>query len=484
MLWIAVHCHRLALDRVERGREADGPLAVCDRLQVLQANDAAHELGVRPGQRRATALALAAALAIVEHDEAGEREALGQVAGWLLQFSPGVSLQPPDGVLVEAGASLRLFGGRARLLARIRDGLAALGFGVRLGVAPTATAAWLLARWRDDGLVEHESLLAAGLGPAPVELLEAAAPHGEALAAIGVRRFADLARLPRAGLARRWGPALVEQLDMALGRRAEPRRWFEAPPRFALRLELLANVEHAEALLFAARRMLLQLVGWLGARQAATREAVLTGEHDGGRHACAPTVVELRLGQPSRDPERFVAVLRERLAVLRLPAPVHTLRLECTRTVALPGTHGELFPAPGADDEGLARLVERLQARLGRDRVQRLALAADHRPEVAYRIEPVDRPVRGADVPLPGLPRPLWLLPEPVPLAERDQRPWWRGPLTLLAGPERIETGWWDDGLVQRDYFIAEGESAGWVWIFRTRTGDADAGWFLQGRFG
>ena len=92
--------------------------------------------------------------------------------------------------------------------------------------------------------------------------------------------------------------------------------------------------------------------------------------------------------------------------------------------------------------------------------------------------------MRGPEVPLSGLPRPLWLLPEPVPLSERDQRPWWRGPLTLLAGPERIETGWWDDGLVQRDYFIAEGESAGWVWIFRTRSRDDDAGWYLQGMFG
>jgi protein ImuB len=487
MLWIAVHCHRLALDRVRRAHDDadDGPLAICDRLEVLQSNPTAEVLGVRPGVRRATALALASTLRIVEHDPTEDAEALAQVADWLLQFTPGVALQPPDGVLLEIGASLRLFGGRECIEARIRDGLAALGFGLRLATAPTATAAWMLARWQDGARIEHESLLAAGLAPLPVTLLETAAPHAEALAAIGVRRFADLARLPRAGLARRWGPALLDQVDAALGRRAEPRRWFEARASFTLRLELLAQIEHAEALLFASHRMLLQLAGWLAARQSAAREAVLVGEHDSGRHACPPTRLVLRLAQPSRDPARWIGVLRERLAVLELPAPVHTLRLECTHTVRLPGTHGELFPAAGTDAEGLGRLVERLQARLGRDQVQRLMLAADHRPEAAYRVEPVeDRAVRGPDVPLPGLPRPLWLLPEPVPLSERDQRPWWRGPLTLLAGPERIETGWWDDGLVQRDYFIAEDESAGWVWIFRTRSRDDDAGWYLQGMFG
>jgi protein ImuB len=87
-------------------------------------------------------------------------------------------------------------------------------------------------------------------------------------------------------------------------------------------------------------------------------------------------------------------------------------------------------------------------------------------------------------IPLPGMPRPLWLLHEPLQLAERQHRPWWRGPLTLLSGPERIETGWWDAHLVQRDYFIAEGES-GWVWIYRARTVQGtEAGWFLQGVFG
>jgi protein ImuB len=484
MSWIAVHCPRLALDRALLGQPDDGPVALCDRVQVLQVNAAAQALGLHPGLRRATALALAAHLRLLEHDAATEADALARVAGWLLQFTPAVSLQPPDGVLMDVTGSLRLFGGRERLAARIRDGLAALGFDIRLGFAPGATAAWLLARWQDGACVEHASQLAAGLAPLPVTLLESAAGHRDALAAVGVRRFGELARLPRVGLARRWGPGLVAEIDAALGRCTEPRRWFEAPARFALRIELLAQVEHAEGLLFASRRLLMQLAGWLGARQAATREAVLLAEHDSGRHAIEPTRIELRLARPTRETERLLGVLRERLAVLGLPAPVHTLRLECERIVTQPGTPGELFPTPAAEAEGIARLVERLQARLGREQVQRLALAADHRPEAAYHVEPVDRPGRGTPMPLPGMPRPLWLLPEPVRLAERGQRPWWRGPLTLIAGPERIETGWWDGRLVQRDYFIAEGEATGWVWIFRTRTAADDAGWFLQGRFG
>jgi len=173
---------------------------------------------------------------------------------------------------------------------------------------------------------------------------------------------------------------------------------------------------------------------------------------------------------------------------------VRALRLCCDEVLALPGTSGQLFPAPGAARESLARLIERLQARLGPRQVQRLALVADHRPEVAYRIEAVDAPpasARATDplpagAPVANLPRPLWLLRDPIAISERNNRPWWHSALTLLAGPERIEGGWWDASLVQRDYFIAEDEGHVLYWIYRERLAPDDArrGWFVHGRFG
>nr|HPU52061.1 DNA polymerase Y family protein [Burkholderiaceae bacterium] len=85
-----------------------------------------------------------------------------------------------------------------------------------------------------------------------------------------------------------------------------------------------------------------------------------------------------------------------------------------------------------------------------------------------------------------ALPRPLWMLEKPQALTERNNRPYSHGPLTLLAGPERIESGWWDSHLVQRDYFIASDESDMLLWIYRERLPEDGArhGWFLQGRFG
>jgi protein ImuB len=526
----APHClpdHRLP---------ADPLLAVCDHTRVLQASDSAQALGVRPGIKRATALALAPDLGLVERDATLERDALRQFACWALQFTPSVSLQGDPlagdagtarpaapgscGLLLEVEPSLRLFGGLDALITRVRTGSTQLGFAVQIACAPSATGAWLLARHRDGLRAQTESQLNARLAALPVALLDAGRPHLDTLDSIGIRTLKDLVQLPRAGLARRFGKALLVELDRAFGRQPEPRLWFEAPPVFEARLELLAQVENAESLLFAARRLIVQLGGWLGARHAAVRAFELLGEHDD----LPATRLSVRLADASRDIDRLTGLLRETLAVTALPAPVHTLRLRCDQVTGLAAANGEMFPLPASSREGLGRLVERLQARLGRTQVQRLLLAQDHRPEAAYRLEPVDRlprtepprteapgapqpastrgpssaakPRRGAAVdpktpaadPAAGgtLPRPLWLLSRPIALTERNNRPYWHGPLTLLAGPERIESGWWDDALVQRDYFIAADDSDILLWIYRERLPDADSrkGWFLQGRFG
>jgi protein ImuB len=77
--------------------------------------------------------------------------------------------------------------------------------------------------------------------------------------------------------------------------------------------------------------------------------------------------------------------------------------------------------------------------------------------------------------------RPLWLLPQPRALAQIADAPCYDGRLRLLAGPERIESGWWDGGDVARDYFVASNPSEALLWVYRER--DARAGWFLHGFF-
>jgi protein ImuB len=75
-------------------------------------------------------------------------------------------------------------------------------------------------------------------------------------------------------------------------------------------------------------------------------------------------------------------------------------------------------------------------------------------------------------------------LPRPRPLPERNAVPLHEdGPLALLAGPERIESGWWDGDDVARDYFVARTPKASVVWIYRERGALQGGQWYLHGLF-
>ena len=103
---------------------------------------------------------------------------------------------------------------------------------------------------------------------------------------------------------------------------------------------------------------------------------------------------------------------------------------------------------------------------------------ADHRPERAWRYaEPGSRDAALDDI----RSRPLWLLAQPRPLSEIDDAPCYEGRLALVAGPERIESGWWDGHDVMRDYFVAANPAEAMLWIYRERK--SRGRWFLHGFF-
>lgn len=377
-------------------------------------------------------------------------ETLAPLAGWACQFTPRVALAPPDALLAEVEASLRYFGGQEAFLAELRAGLEALGMAASLGVAPTGLAAL----WRARG------------GGRPLEALplEVTGFELDFFRGIGIAKIGEALALPRDGLAQRCGSAVVDALDRACGRRPEAHAFFVPPANFSARLELPGETAHAEALLFPARRLLLQLEGLLAARQQGVRAFRLKLVH----FDSSSEEIEVRLASASREAARLAALLRERLAVQKLEQPVEALELRAANFEPLGARSGALFGDAAAEEEDWARLLERLRTRLGPDAACGIATQPDHRPEHAWRrVEPGEWDPR--EYRQPGL-RPLWLLEERRRLAETE--------FMLLSGPERIECGWWDGDEAKRDYFIARLANDALAWICR-EGGD----WTLHGLF-
>lgn len=452
---------------------------------IALANAAASATGITAGQPTATALALCPQVLLIERDAEDERQALHEAALACLRYTPSTRVCE-HGLMLEVSASVRLFGGRRALLGRILASLRDLQLNPAIGIAPTAHGAWLLAHSVKplEAAIASRSQLAARLDGLPIHLLESIGDHLQTLIGIGCRRMGDIRRLPRAGLTRRFGAALLNELDRAYAGHIEPCRWFEAPLRFDARLELIARVESAEALVFAARRLMTQLAGWLGARQAAIGQLTLTLHHERWRTSDRPlTQVVIGLREPSYDPEHLLGLIRERLGQLKLDAPVEELSLSADDVTQADPANQELFPTVQSHSVSLNRLIEKLTARLGAEAITRVHARSDHRPERCWATRPA---IDTAPAPLdtPAAARPTWLMKEPEALRLEGHRPVYGSPLVMLCGPERIESGWWDDALIERDYFIAENDARQLLWVYRERRATDDhALWFLHGFF-
>lgn len=541
MFWIALHLPLLSLEAFaaawcgEAGElslaaagpaaVSPGPIGLLEAQRIVSANAAALALGVRPGQKRATALALAPRLVLGQADVRRDAQALQTVAHAALAFTPTVAIQPaataaaaPDTVVFDVERCLRYFGGIEALMLRLHKAVEGLGHRFHSVAAPTAQGAAMLARVHERLHCQDLARLHAALDAAPVWLLGPGREHWEALQGMGLRTLADLRRLPRAGITRRFGAALLSELDRARGEQPDPREPIALPAQFSSRLELLARADTTEQVLYGAAVLLARLTAWLAAQHAQVRRFTLLMHHEPRWRAGSPaaTPLTMTLAEPSRDPAHLLVLLRERLGRLELVAPTLELQMRSDEITPREPPNHELFPLPGSEAEGLTRLVERLQARLGHEKVQQLMRVDDHRPEhanpsqaiqagaaawgtaaaggAAGRSNPerlLSKRIGLTRPPGPSMgnvaPRPVWLLQIPEPLPERQSRPWFDGqPLQLVSGPERIESGWWDGDLAGRDYFIAQAGDGALVWIYRNRlaTDQGTPGWFLHGRFG
>lgn len=458
-----------------------------------------------------------------------------------------------DAVVMEVQASERLFGGADALWHAVQQG-AWRWQAQACAQGQTALGALALARGGvQPGQAPHPQCLSA----LALHTLSAVAQHQPTLARLGCRTLGDVRRLPRAGLSRRFGAELLRALDQAWGELPLPLDWCTLPPRFEARLELPGRVDTAPGLLFAAQRLLPQLCAWLSGMQAGVTAFTLSWLHDGRRHdAEREGRHTIRLGSPSRDPQRLGRLLNEHLQRLTLQAPVTELSLHADAIERQPPDSLQLFQTPGAlgphglsaeadalltpaaqraQRDALLALIDKLSVRLGEGRVLQGQVVPDHRLEQAQRwwpaaatatapsaraavvgmaspaelghaarAVPEQKLVYATSAATPtavwaGLPQPCWLLAEPVPLhlssepSGLRERPLYQGPLQLLAGPHRIEAGWWDDtpghAAVARDYYLASSAKAGLLWVYKTRAmGSHDAAhdrspWFLHGFF-
>ena len=431
---------------------------------------------------------------------------------WALQWTPRVALAEDSVVLLEVSGCERLWGGRAALLHKISKQKQQMA-GELSAQAATSLIAIALLRCKQHGA----SALTDVPDGLPLHTLSAARAHLPTLERLGLRTWGALRALPRGGVARRFGAPLLEALDAAYGERPERHGWLTLPEVFELKMELPALAEAAPELMFAVQRLLHALHAWLQRSAQGVLALQLQWQLDtrrvDGERVPPHQQLSIRTAQATQDIGHLARLISENLNRCTLPAPAHSLSLRTLEAIPLVHHNESLLLQEKRKGDSLQQLVERLGARLGAEQVLHAVSVADHRPEcmtqwkvaqdatkliAAYAGNTQVKDLKGlknaALEPYQphALTWPTWLLRTPRRLALRSNRPHYQGPLRLLAGPQRLEGGWWaaanPAALAVRDYFVAHSAQAGLLWIYRERLPQLEAEeeqgeirWFLHG---
>jgi len=401
---VCVLLPRFALSVAAGGRAelARGPVALAPEPGreplIGEASAAAEAHGVRAGLRLGEALARCPTLKLVSPDPAGVADQWDRVLAALEGIGAGVESERAGVACFDATGLLKLHGGLEGVLGVTRR---ALGVPARLGVADSrfaAVAAASRARsrraevapgalpplgrsgsgvarsgaGRSDRPRRGRDPLAAYLAPLPVALLGTRAETAalpEPLERFGIRTLGELAALPRAALADRFGAAGPLARDLARGRDTPlvPRRPAE---RLEEALELPesgsgAQLEHALNLLID------RLVARRERRGRTFRTVILSAALvEGGTWRLRMTFRDAHA-----DPRRMRLALAPKLA--ELPAPADVLRLRVEGLGPPAGLQRSLIAEPAA--VRAARLREAVR--------QARAVAG---PDAALKIVPVD----------------------------------------------------------------------------------------------
>lgn len=418
---------------------------------------------------------------------------LESIATTLLQYTPELTVFDSRSLLLDVGASLSLFKGPRNLYQRIQTSLILLKAHARIGMAPTALGAWLMAfqNQTPQRRMLRLATLTRHLDTLHVQHFPAARPYLDWLNVIGCTTLQHLNQLPRPGLRQRTSPQVITHLDAAYGKTPMRLDWYQPSDTFQASCSMDFHTTYTHALMTAAHGLIEQLCGWLQARHLTAASMQFSLHHEKGRHACPPTCITLGLSTPSRHASDFLPLLKERLQREQLQAPVIAIGLHHIDSQPDCEPSGDLFPHHARHQQHENQLIDLLRARLGQDTILQPNPVASHVPEHANQwhvVTPGIKNRNSTDHSTASTHQadryPFWMLDQPAVLHTHNDRPLYMGqPLQLIQGPERIESEWWATGQhEQRDYFVAQDTRHCRYWIYRERGSDKPH-WFLHGLF-
>jgi protein ImuB len=464
------------------------------RMIVTATNSVAEQKGLRCGMPLADARAIIPDLIVKDDKPDLVDKLLKRLAEWCIRFTPITSMDPPDGLVLDASGCAHLWGGEQSYLEEIVQKLNHRGYDVRTAMADTLAVAWAVARFGNGPnpvalSIPSPSTMDALL-PLPPEALRLEEDTISRLHRLGLHRISQFINMPRSSLRRRFGPHFIMRLDKALGQEIETLVPVNPPEPYQERLPCLEPIVTATGIEIALKELLTSLCFRLSQEQKGLRKASLKCYRIDNK------IEEINIGthRPSHHVSHLFKLFETTIASIEPALGIELFVLEAQQVEDHFGNQEMIWKGSGGlEDVRVSELIDRLAGKIGIKSIHRYLPDEHYWPEHSFR------PATSLDE-LPSTSwrrdklRPLTLLKTPEPIEVTAPIPDYppmlfrrRGKLhkiILADGPERIEQEWWIQKGQHRDYYHVEDEEGKRYWIFRLGHYDDEIyQWFLHGFF-
>lgn len=460
-----------------------------NRRVVKAVNAIAQQKGIYPEMVVADCRALVPELEVHDYDPQQPNKLLSALAEWCIRFTPSVSIDHSEGLILDASGCTHLWGSEEGYIAEIQKRFTDFGYTTRIGIADTIGCAWAVSRFESKQCIVAPNGQARAIENLPPPALRLEPKAASRLAKLGLRTVGSFMRMPRPSLRRRFGTDLLQRLDQALGNALEFMNPIEPLSPYQERLPSLEPIRTAVGIEIALKELLENLSQRLNKESKGLRICELRCYRVDGNIQ----KIEIGTNRPSRNVKHLFKLFEIKIPEIEPDLGIELFVLEAGTVEELLSSQDALWAVSSANESALAELLDRLEGKIGEGSIHRYLPAEHHWPERALKranslLEQAATPWRT------DLPRPLHLLPKPeqievmVPIPDyppllfiyKGQR----HTITKADGPERIEQEWWLQTGDYRDYYCVENEGGHRYWVFRS--GDymnEDVKWYLHGFF-
>lgn len=488
-LWIYLHFPSLQLDLIEASeppldakpslhgqavasypsKPANLARAVVDvsKNTLCQLNLKAREQGLQLNMGLASASLACSQLQLYEYSHEVESAHIVNIADHLYLVTSDIVLAPPNAIILRAQNMLTLYGGLPSYWLIIEQVLSRLSVHFVGASSYSVQAAKVLALNHKNIITDDRKRIASELEKCALSYTDIDPADLQKLQRIGVRTYADMCQLPLAELANRVSRFSMNIINELLGKQAARVTFYQPQTRYHDYLELLYEISLTAKLLPVIGLSIDKLSEFLRLRNAHCLQIVMQffqREHPLREYNFASI-------RPIYKTKDWLDIIGLKLESVKFDSPVYALSLSCQQYEVAEVANDDMFTQKSTHLAALT-LLSRLQSKLGDKGVKQLHFVGDFRPEYSTKASPINTKKykniysqNSIFADRPGL-----LLPKPQPLSLHVQ---------VIKGPERIQTGWWDDKPINRDYYIGQSQDGQQVWIFKTPTQE----WFLHGYF-